>query len=57
MQRSVLYRTENYILMRPKLLIFFLLVGVGATMTSCRKQQCPAYGKTSPKSIAEKKHC
>jgi len=41
--------------MRPKLLILFLLVG--ATMTSCRRQQCPAYGKVSPKEIVEKKHC
>ncbi|WP_460471349.1 hypothetical protein [Emticicia fontis] len=41
--------------MKPKLLILSLLVV--AAMTSCRKQQCPAYGKVSPKSVAEKKHC
>ncbi|WP_255463277.1 hypothetical protein [Emticicia sp. BO119] len=43
--------------MKSKLLILFLLVGIGASTTACRKQQCPAYGKTSPKTMAEKKHC
>ncbi|WP_255408950.1 hypothetical protein [Emticicia sp. TH156] len=41
--------------MKAKVLILFLLAG--ALMASCRRQQCPAYGKTTPKSVAEKSHC
>ena len=40
--------------MKIKLMIFSLLV-VGA-MTSCRRQQCPAYGKIIPKITIDKKH-
>lgn len=47
-------RTKNIILMKIKLLILSLLV-VGA-MASCKRQQCPAYGKTPPKTTVEKRH-
>jgi hypothetical protein len=40
--------------MKIKLLILSLLV-VGA-MASCKRQQCPAYGKITPKTIIDKKH-
>lgn len=40
--------------MKVKLLILSLLV-VGA-MASCKRQQCPAYGKTAPKTTVEKRH-
>lgn len=41
--------------MKSKVLILFLLMG--ALMTSCRRQQCPAYGKTTPQSVTDKRHC
>ncbi len=47
-------RTKIEILMKVKLLIFSLLV-VGA-MASCKRQQCPAYGKTTPKTTVDKRH-
>lgn len=40
--------------MKVKILILSLLV-VGA-MASCKRQQCPAYGKTAPKTIVDKRH-
>jgi len=47
-------RTKIEILMKVKLLILSLLV-VGA-MASCKRQQCPAYGKTAPKTTVDKRH-
>ncbi|WP_394993204.1 hypothetical protein [Emticicia sp.] len=41
--------------MKPKLLIVSLLMIIA--MASCRRQQCPAYGKISPKNAVEKKNC
>jgi hypothetical protein len=43
------------ILMKIKLMILSLLI-VGA-MTSCRRQQCPAYGKIAPKATVDKRSC
>lgn len=40
--------------MKSKLLIVSFLV-IGA-MASCKRQQCPAYGKIAPKTVVEKKH-
>lgn len=40
--------------MKSKLLIVSLLMIVA--MASCRRQQCPAYGKVSPKTIVEKRN-
>jgi len=40
--------------MKAKLLIICLLAI--AAMSSCRRQQCPAYGKATPKSAVEKRH-
>ncbi|AFK03754.1 hypothetical protein Emtol_2618 [Emticicia oligotrophica DSM 17448] len=40
--------------MKVKLLIFSLIVV--ASMASCKRQQCPAYGKTAPKNTIEKRH-
>jgi len=39
--------------MKIKLLILSLLV---VAMASCRRQQCPAYGKIAPKITIDKKH-
>jgi hypothetical protein len=47
-------RTKIKFLMKVKILILSLLV-VGA-MASCKRQQCPAYGKTAPKTIVDKRH-
>jgi hypothetical protein len=42
--------------MKSKLVILSLLMIVA--MASChRRQQCPAYGKTTPKNVVEKKNC
>jgi hypothetical protein len=40
--------------MKPKLLILSLLMIVA--LASCRRQQCPAYGKIAPKTMVDKKH-
>lgn len=40
--------------MKVKILILSLLVA--GAMTSCKRQQCPAYGKTAPKTIVDKRH-
>ncbi|CAH0996024.1 hypothetical protein EMA8858_02154 [Emticicia aquatica] len=40
--------------MKSKLLILSLLMIIG--MASCRRQQCPAYGKATPKAAIEKRH-
>ncbi len=40
--------------MKSKLLIISLLVIAG--LASCKRQQCPAYGKVAPKAAMEKKH-
>lgn len=47
-------RIKTEILMKVKILILSLLV-VGA-MASCKRQQCPAYGKTAPKTTVDKRH-
>ena len=39
--------------MKYKLLVISLLAIIG--MASCKRQQCPAYGKTTPKSVVEKR--
>jgi hypothetical protein len=41
--------------MKIKLLILSLLVVVA--MASCRRQQCPAYGKIAPKATVDKRSC
>jgi hypothetical protein len=40
--------------MKSKLFILSLLMIIG--MASCRRQQCPAYGKITPKTVVDKKH-
>jgi hypothetical protein len=40
--------------MKSKLLILSLLTILG--MASCRRQQCPAYGKIAPKTVVEKRN-
>ena len=40
--------------MKIKLLILSLLVVV--TIASCRRQQCPAYGKIAPKAAVDESH-
>jgi hypothetical protein len=47
-------KNQKTVEMKSKLLILSLLV-IGA-MASCKRQQCPAYGKTTPKAIVEKRH-
>ncbi len=41
--------------MKSKLLIISLLMIIG--MASCKRQQCPAYGKVAPKNALEKRNC
>jgi hypothetical protein len=41
--------------MKIKLLILSLLVVVA--MASCRRQQCPAYGKIAPKATVDNRSC
>ncbi len=40
--------------MKSKLLIVSLLMIVA--MASCKRQQCPAYGKVAPKTVVDKNH-
>jgi hypothetical protein len=40
--------------MKSKLLIISLLMIIG--IASCKRQQCPAYGKVVPKNAVEKRN-
>jgi hypothetical protein len=50
----IIEKTKIEILMKVKILILSLIV-VGV-LASCRRQQCPAYGKIAPKATIDKIH-